>query len=339
MVRRKRCPGCGEELILHPKGKGSKHCEGIDPPSERVKDPPPPHGQEKDNVKDSPEETEPPSHGSATAELEKKKEALLEQLAKVKLESEVAALEDELKQAQAAMAARATITGKPLQGQQDKMVLGEGDITLQQLRENAVLQHAVDTKYALPGAGKKRKDEGKPLSPEAFVYNLDSSEPKKYDELSLGEFMSGCMALLRSENLPRSELLGRLSVLQYCFDRLARYKWAHVRTFHAAAVSEAMSVPGVWSDWAHLKEMFFDGNKDNLKPADSGDGGTSTQTAPRICWSFNKNSCFLSTCRFDHCCRFCWESKSMKYKHAEADCERKRRETKQTRVQTADSTA
>eukprot|EP00058_Branchiostoma_floridae_P014566 XP_002600054.1 hypothetical protein BRAFLDRAFT_79691 [Branchiostoma floridae] len=87
--RAKKCPGCGQDNSLHPNGRGNKHCKGISQPVHPV------HSDTES------EEATPPAGGKvkATADLERRKAELQEQLKQARLEKEVAELEEELKKA------------------------------------------------------------------------------------------------------------------------------------------------------------------------------------------------------------------------------------------------
>eukprot|EP00058_Branchiostoma_floridae_P000317 XP_002585805.1 hypothetical protein BRAFLDRAFT_111077 [Branchiostoma floridae] len=84
--RAKKCPGCGQDNSLHPNGRGNKQCKGISQPV---------HSDTES------EETTPPAGGKvkATADLERRKAELQEQLKQARLEKEVAELEEELQKA------------------------------------------------------------------------------------------------------------------------------------------------------------------------------------------------------------------------------------------------
>ncbi|KAI8510176.1 hypothetical protein Bbelb_126040 [Branchiostoma belcheri] len=183
------------------------------------------------------------------------------------------------------------------------------------LREDAALQSLVSTKYGdLVGAGKKP----------------EKAETKKYDELEMEEFLAGCMGLLRNPGLPSYELMGRIALLEYTCNKLARYDWTVVRSFHAAAVKQALRKPGSWSDdWVALKEIYFDADPLKIKPAGSAASRQPKESnPPRICYRFSKNECAADTCRFDHICDYCWKKTSQRFQHSAADCHRKQAEEK-----------
>eukprot|EP00058_Branchiostoma_floridae_P002001 XP_002587489.1 hypothetical protein BRAFLDRAFT_99380 [Branchiostoma floridae] len=180
--RAKKCPGCGQDNSLHPNGRGNKQCKGISQPVH----------SDTESV-----ETTPPAGGKvkATADLERRKAELQEQLTQARLEKEVAELEEELQKARCSTEpAKETDPTLPKPTELHKTdpahtsLLGPGDITLQQLRDNSPLQAQVTAKYP-DLIGSRKKTEGKTLSPEAFVYSFESAEPKKYDELTMEEFL------------------------------------------------------------------------------------------------------------------------------------------------------
>eukprot|EP00058_Branchiostoma_floridae_P002702 XP_002588190.1 hypothetical protein BRAFLDRAFT_68832 [Branchiostoma floridae] len=287
--RAKKCPGCGQDNSLHPNGRGNKQCKGISQPVH----------SDTESV-----ETTPPAGGKvkATADLERRKAELQEQLTQARLEKEVAELEEELQKARCSTEpAKETDPTLPKPTELHKTdpahtsLLGPGDITLQQLRDNSPLQAQVTAKYP-DLIGSRKKTEGKTLSPEAFVYSFESAEPKKYDELTMEEFLVGSMGLLQTAvaSMPQWELAGRLSILQCACTKLARYKWQVVRSFHAAALREALRKPGSWSaDWTDLKEMYFDADPTRLKPSSEATSQAPAEKpkAPKFCWAFNENDC------------------------------------------------
>ncbi|KAI8487895.1 hypothetical protein Bbelb_343430 [Branchiostoma belcheri] len=70
---------------------------------------------------------------------------------------------------------------------------------------------------AAPACSAKTSD-AKILSPDAFVYNLELADPKKYNDLTTEEFLLGSTGLLQHPGLPAWELKGRLALLQYVCD-------------------------------------------------------------------------------------------------------------------------
>eukprot|EP00058_Branchiostoma_floridae_P013742 XP_002599230.1 hypothetical protein BRAFLDRAFT_64421 [Branchiostoma floridae] len=154
--RAKKCPGCGQDNSLHPNGRGNKHCKGISQPVHPV------HSDTES------EEATPPAGGKvkATADLERRKAELQEQLKQARLEKEVAELEEELKKARCstepAKETDPTLPKPPELHTKDPAhtsLLGPGDITLQQLRDNSPLQAEVTAKYP-DLIGSRKKTEG-----------------------------------------------------------------------------------------------------------------------------------------------------------------------------------
>ncbi|CAH1249707.1 Hypp8667 [Branchiostoma lanceolatum] len=105
--RVRMCPGCGQDLTLHPGGKGNKNCTGLPPPAP-TKEP-----VDAQHVPNPPLVSPPvqnPAQGASaaeptTAELEDRKKELTDKLARVQLAREVALLEAELQKAQLGLAA------------------------------------------------------------------------------------------------------------------------------------------------------------------------------------------------------------------------------------------
>ncbi|KAI8490446.1 hypothetical protein Bbelb_317140 [Branchiostoma belcheri] len=180
-------------------------------------------------------------------------------------------------------------------GSSPTALLGKDDVTLEQLRQNTALQRAVEAKLdALAAPTKSAKGKRSILSPEQFVFSYDSAEPKKYDDLTQDEFLSGYMGLFLSPDLPDWEHQGRLKLMRFVCHRLTRYTWATARAFHHAAIQRALRDPSRWqTDWDELKEFYFDGDSTKLKPTgstSSADGGKA-RTAARPCIEFNKDEC------------------------------------------------
>ncbi|KAI8522258.1 hypothetical protein Bbelb_020120 [Branchiostoma belcheri] len=225
-------------------------------------------------------------------------------------------------------------------GQQAAVQLGPGDITLDTLRQDAELLAKVTKKFP-ELASTERTAEAKPtgkkkpsgmLSPEHFVFSCDSADDKKYDDLSAEEFLSGCMGLLLSPALPAWELRGRLALLQYTCHRLARYRWPVVRAFHHAAVARALRVSTEWNtDWEDIKEYYFDGDASKLKNTTAATTSLQSTTNARPCWSFQKNECKSTACRFDHYCGHCFAQTGQRFRHPDATCRRKKFGDKKTK--------
>ncbi|KAI8500409.1 Phospholipase C eta, partial [Branchiostoma belcheri] len=214
-------------------------------------------------------------------------------------------------------------------GSSPTALLGKDDVTLDQLRQNTALQRAVEAKFdALTAPAKSAKGKRSILSPEQFVFSYDSAEPKKYDDLTQDEFLSGYMGLFLSPDLPDWEHQGRLKLMRFVCHRLTRYTWATVRAFHHAAIQRALRDPSRWqTDWDELKEFYFDGDSTKLKPtgSTSSAAGGKARTAARPCIKFNKDECRSSfnTCKWDHICSNCWEKDGLRFRHAESSCRRK----------------
>ncbi|KAI8485853.1 hypothetical protein Bbelb_364050 [Branchiostoma belcheri] len=123
--------------------------------------------------------------------------------------------------------------------------LGPHDIILQQLqlKEKNNLHDVVLTKYGGTGllGGAKKKSDAKILSPESFVYNLESEEVRRSGgrEIPLG--FHGLVTTPGSAGMGTTRSPGTSAVI--C-NRLARYKWSTIRSFHAAAAQHALRKPG-----------------------------------------------------------------------------------------------
>ncbi|CAH1241992.1 Hypp6456 [Branchiostoma lanceolatum] len=133
-----------------------------------------------------------------------------------------------------------------------------------------------------------------------------------------------------------AELKGRLALLQFTCQKMARYKWSVVRSFHAAATQSALRIPGQWivdfQEMQEIKEYYFDGDGDNMiTTPTAGISSTVEKTkgkSPRPCFKYARDEFTSSTCRFDHCCSYCLDKTGMKFRHPDTACRRKRDQDK-----------
>jgi len=324
----KKCSGCGEPLSCHKAGQYGKHCQGVD------KDPP---------ADKQPIELEDPNPKSAMDVLEQRKAELEKAIAEAELRNEVAALEKRLGALKSSgptpPSGEAKQTGPKVSTSAEEAAtlgaalhLGPGDLTLDHLRMNKELVTRVnenypDLEFVTPDSKKApAKGKTKLLSPENFVFNSQSAEAPKYEDLSAEEFLSGSMGLLLSPNLPTWEARGRMALLQFACHRLARYRWPVVRAFHHAAINQALRDPTKWNnDWTELKDYYFDGDPDNLKGNNNTTG--KPKTTVRTCYKYNKGECSSTSCRYAHYCSYCLDTTGQKYKHAESTCRRRGEKT------------
>ncbi|KAI8490894.1 hypothetical protein Bbelb_313130 [Branchiostoma belcheri] len=259
--RKKRgnlCTGCGEPLSTHKAGEAGNDCKR--------------NNSTDSSTSSNTGETTGKTTQLDTAALQQRKAELEAAIRDAELRHDVQELEKKLQRLTTASPHPPTVPGTGSSAGVAAL-LGDADVTLDQLRKDSQLLTKVDEKLAhLDGASVTKpppsKGKRKVLSPESFVFNCESADVKNYDDLTPEEFLSGSMGLLLSDELTEEERLGRILLLQYTCNRLARYKWSVVRAFHSAAVQRALqSNTGTWSsDWNTLKEFFFDGDTSKLKP-------------------------------------------------------------------------
>lgn len=146
-------------------------------------------------------------------------------------------------------------------------------------------------------SGKASKLTSRELRPQLWPHSHLSlayvSKDKKYDDLTLAEFMAGYAGILQLPTLSSQELCARVDHLSSLMYLATQFTWSSVRSFHAAVLFEIECGRANWGDsFTYLESRLL---QSALRPLRTGvSHSNSSQSAVFFCHDFQHGVCKIN---------------------------------------------
>ena len=186
--------------------------------------------------------------------------------------------------------------------------------------------------------------------PHFHVFRGTERKPAKFDELSLQEFMFGCLNIIL-DGVDESDFVQQRAMLallrDICSDAM-EFSWENARNCYAIILQQMEQGRLTWSDTESLQQLrrtyahksapasshAFSKSSNSVSPAK----GTCT-SGPLYCYKFQEGTCSFSadhsTTRGSvrHICAYCLKAVGAAYNHGEHECQRKVKHPKNDKVE------
>ena len=228
--------------------------------------------------------------------------------------------------------------------------------TAASLQHDSALQSEVATRLAtllqqpqddddypgLPGKYSKSKKSGRAKTandfvlcdvdwPHYYVYRGHQRKPAQYEELSIAEFVLGFSHMILKGKHEGASHAAMLQLLCNMMEDASEFGWPSVRNFYAILTNQVEMKRATWTDSlviqhlrANYAQKYIRQNPNTKKP----------KSAPVCCTAFQDGSCEHPTDHTTdsglerHICSYCFRVTGQHYNHAENQCRRKERHTK-----------
>ncbi len=162
-----------------------------------------------------------------------------------------------------------------------------------------------------------------------YYVTTAEQKPKKYDALSLSEFVYGYMCILAHEPNVQVQQVMQRHLRELMLDE-KQYFWEDVRSFHALVLAGMEAGTHSWMDYEGIQHLRQRKGYPNL-PKQLQQGKTKSRigvnipNVQNVCSAFNQGTCQQPDDHDNlvHCCKWCLENLKRSYKHGDVGCRNK----------------
>ena len=161
--------------------------------------------------------------------------------------------------------------------------------------------------------------------PHYYVTSTDQ-RPKKYDALSIEDFVYGYMCIMAHEPNPEVQKVMQRHLRELMLDE-KRYYWEDVRAFHALVLAGMEAGTLSWLDYQGIqylraREGYPNPPKQQQTRRPRDRQGINLPNKDNVCTAFTQGQCDETDDHNGllHCCKWCLEHVKRTYRHGEFEC-------------------